>query len=171
MVSQASPLTWEGEAHHCLPVFVLNKTAVDLHNSQYKVSPVLPGIELASVLRRFVHDAMDVESVESRFSDMSLSPIGGYGNYAHSDSQLSGSPYKGGNPSMSLSPYSTAGSRSADSWHAQRSYERPLGTYSRPGEILHVTERNTTVMKFRHPTALDCKCCSLLPPRRWPALR
>ena len=94
----------------------------------------MPAVKLTSVLRRCVHDAMDVESVESRFSDMSLSPFGGYGNYAHSDGQLSGSPYKGGNPGMSLSPYSTAGSKSADSWHAQRGYERPLGSYSRPGE-------------------------------------
>lgn len=83
---------------------------------------------------------MDVESVESRFSDMSLSPFGGCGNYAHSDSQLSGSPYKGGNPSMSLPPYSTAVSKSADSWHAQRSYERSFGTYSRPGGLLHIME-------------------------------
>lgn len=113
---------------------MFSRSAVYLLKAQHEVSPVMPDIELVSVPCRCVHDAMDVESVESRFSDMSLSPFGGYGNYAHSDGQLSGSPYKGGNPGMSLSPYSTAGSKSADSWHAQRGYERPLGSYSRPGE-------------------------------------
>ena len=73
---------------------------------------------------------MDVESVESRFSDMSLSPFGGHGNYAHSDGQMSGSPYKAnGNPS-----YAMLGSR--DSWGAQRGYERPLSSHTRPSECL-----------------------------------
>lgn len=79
---------------------------------------------------RYVHDTMDVESVESRFSDMSLSPFGGHGNYAHSDGQMSGSPYKAnGNP-----PYAMLGSR--DSWGAQRGFERPLSGHTRPSECL-----------------------------------
>ena len=84
-----------------------------------------------------MHDATDVESVESRFSDMSLSPFGGYGNYAYSDGAHSGSPHKGNGHSMLHSPHGMAGERGADlkdSWHAQRGYERPLGSYSRPCE-------------------------------------
>ena len=79
---------------------------------------------------RYVHDTMDVESVESRFSDMSLSPFGGYGNYAHSDGQMSGSPYKAnGQP-----PYAMLGSR--ELWGAQRGNERPLSGHARSSECL-----------------------------------
>ncbi len=124
----------------------------------------MPAIKLVSGLCRCVHDAMDVESVESRFSDMSLSPFGGYGNYAYSDGQLSGSPYKGGNPGLSLSPYSTAGSKSADSWHAQRGYERPLGSYSRPGERLCIRtcSRACTAKVCAYRGRSTRQCCLLL---------
>lgn len=88
-------------------------------------------------LCRFVHDTMDVDSVESRFSEMSLSPFGGHGNYAHSDGQLSECPYKANGHSMLLGPpYAMMGARGNDSWGAQRGYERPLGNYSRPSEAL-----------------------------------
>ena len=121
----------------------------------------MPDINCMNTLRRFVHDTMDVESVESRFSDMSLSPFGGHGNYAHSDGQLSGSPYKGGSHSMLHSPYSTAGSKSADSWHAQRAYERPLGTYSRPSELLHILACKTrTQSTTRRLIWLACPAAS-----------
>jgi hypothetical protein len=88
---------------------------------------------------------MDVDSVESRFSDMSLSPFGGYGNYAHSDGQMSGSPYKRNGHSMHSSPNSMMGMRGSDSWGAQRGYERPLGSYGRQGKYLSHSESHLSM--------------------------
>ena len=94
---------------------------------------------MSDAMCRYVHDTMDVESVESRFSDMSLSPFGGYGTYVHPDGQMSGSPYKAnGHP-----PHAMLGSR--ESWGAPRTCERPLGGHLRPSEHL-----------IYHPPCLSC---------------
>ncbi len=64
-----------------------------------------------SVPCRFVHDAMDVESVESRFSDMSLSPLEATGTMRTLMASSAGLHTRAGSHSMLHSPYSTAGSK------------------------------------------------------------
>lgn len=90
-------------------------------------------------LRRVYHDSTDVDSVESRFSDMSMGMHGG-GYDSHN-----GSPFKSGGMAHLHGPY-PSGSRpmsyERDSWMPSCAYTS--GGYPYPGEYGYASKYSST---------------------------